>query len=57
MVLPLPAEAPVMEPLTAGAPHANVAPDTALDNAILVVAPEQIPSEAGVAVATGFGLT
>jgi hypothetical protein len=57
IVLPLPAEAPVIAPTTEGDPHANVAPDTAFDKAILVAAPEQMVWEAGEALATGLGLT
>ena len=58
MVLPLPAEAPVMLP--AGAiemVHANVVPGVELVRAILVIPAEHIVCDAGVAMAFGVGFT
>ena len=56
MVLPLPAEAPLASVCDVTV-HENVVPVTVLDRAILVVAPEQIVGEEGVAIATGVGFT
>ena len=56
MLLPLPAEAP-LAPVCEVTVHANVVPATLLVNAMLVAVPEHIVCVAGVAVATGVGLT
>ena len=57
MLLPEPAEAPVMAPELVATVQAKVVPVTLLVNAMPVVWPEQIVCEAGVAVTTGIGLT
>ena len=56
ILLPLPAEAP-LAPVCEVTVHANVVPATLLVNAMLVAVPEHIVCVAGVAVATGVGLT
>jgi hypothetical protein len=58
IALPLLGEAPVILPTGAIAiVHANVVEGVKLESKILVVPPEQIVWEDGVAVATGFGFT
>jgi hypothetical protein len=54
---PDPAAAPVSVPALVLAVHVNVVPARSLVNTIPVVVPEHIVPEAGVAVATGKGLT
>jgi hypothetical protein len=57
MVDPEPADAPVNSPELVETVQANVVPETLFVNTMFGAVPEQIRSEAGVAVATGLGLT
>lgn len=54
---PEPADAPVNNPELVETVHANVVPETLLVKTIFGAVPEQIRSDAGVAVATGLGFT